>query len=299
MEYTLHLLLFLMALTASCSSVDPKKYKDFNSSVVELNMALESSFQNVQKKSREHSIQKFALSPLSKTADIMIETEGYSWSMDKPPLYLKLKRTYVQLSAMNDLFEEYSDLLVQLSSASLTKEQLLSTTKDLDKRSSHLAQTIGINGDKKQFSMISSATVGILQAYIDGKKEKKLNEAIKKNQPSVEDFTALQTKLIHVLRNNIKQTYNEEFFEAGKKWKDSNSKNPLSSNLFDLNDSLITSLAVYEDLERGYRAIPQAHKDLAKTKDSKSFRNKIDRIVKSSSNILELQKEVSKKEGSK
>lgn len=299
MKHTLYLLPFLVTLATSCSSVDPKKYQDFDSSVDKLNTALESSFQDVQKKSREHSIQKFALSPLSKTADIMLETDGYSWRMDKPPLYLTLKKTYVQLAAMNDLFEEYVDLLVQLSSASLTKEQLVNTAKDLHKRSNDLAQTIGVEGDKKQFTMISSAAVGIMQIYIDGKKEKKLHEAIKKNQASVEDFTALQIKLIHVLRNNIKQTYNEEFFEFGKRWKDSNSKNQLSSNLFDLNDNLIASLAIYEDLERGYRAIPQAHNDLSKTKNSNSFRNKIDRIVKSSNSILGLQKEVSKKEGSK
>lgn len=299
MRHTLYLLPFLMALTTSCSSVDPKRYKDFNSSVVELNTAFESSFQNVQKKSREHSIQKFALSPLSRPADLMISTDGYNWSMDKPPLYLTIKKTYVQLAKMNDLFEEYVNLLVQLSSASLTKEQLVSSAKDLDKRSNELAQTIGLESDKKEFTMISSATVGILQAYIDSKKEKKLNEAIKKNQPSVEDFSGLQIKLIQILTKNLKLTYNEEFFEAGKKWKDSNSKNQISSNLFDFNDSLIATLSIYEGLERGYRAIPQAHKDLAKTKDSKSFRSKIDRIVKSSNKILELQKDVSKKEGSK
>lgn len=297
MRNTLHLLPFLMTLTTGCSTVNPKKYKVFDSSVEKLNTALENSFQDVQKKSRAHSIQKFALSPVSKTADLMIETDGYNWKIDRPPLYLTLKKTYVQLSAMNNLFEEYVDLLVQLSSATLTKEQLVSSAKDLDKRSSDLSQTIGLNGDKKQFTMLSSAAVGILQTYIDGKKEKKLNEAIKKNQSSIEDFTELQVKLIHVLRNNLKQTYNEEFFEAGKSWRDSNSKHQISSNLFDLNDSLIASLVIYEDLERGYRAIPQAHKDLAKTKDSKSFRSKVDRIVKSSNKILDLQKEVTKKEG--
>lgn len=299
MKYNMYLLPIILILASGCSSVDSKKFQDFDSSVEKLNTALESSFQDVQKKSRAHSIQKFALSPLSRPADLMISTDGYSWSMEKPPLYLTIKRTYVQLAKMNDLFEEYVDLLVQLSSASLTKEQLVSSAKDLEKRSNELAQTIGLEGDKKEFTMISSATVGILQAYIDSKKEKKLNEAIKKNQASVEDFSELQIKLIQILTKNLKLTYNEEFVEAGKKWKDSNTKNLISSNLFDFNDSLIATLSIYEGLERGYRAIPQAHKDLAKTKDSKSFRSKIDRIVKSSNKILELQKEVTKKEGSK
>lgn len=291
-------LLSIMFILVGCSTVETKKYEDLESSVKKLNSSVEETFQSVQKKSREHGIQRFATSPLSRPSDLMISTNGYAWEMDKMPLYLTLKKTNLQLIRMNDIFEDYVGLLVQMASASLTKVDVTNSAKDLNKRSTELSQTLGLNAPKAPFAMLSSATVGLLQSYIDNKKEKFLAEAVKENQNSVEVFSDLQIKLIHFLRSNLQKTYNEEFMDSGKQWAKSNNKNQISSKLFDLNDSLIASLVVYEDLEAAYRALPEAHKNLRKTRGNKSFRDKINNLVKTSNKILEIQKDASK-EGEK
>lgn len=289
-------IVYLSLLLVGCSTVDPKKFEDFESSVKNLNASLENALFEVQKKSRDHSIQKFASSPLSKTSDLTISLNGYDWSMDRPPLYLTLIKTNQQLMEMNNVFESYIELLTQLSAASLTKEELVNSAKDLNKSSNKIAQTASIGGSEQVFNILSSATVGLLQNYIDHKKAKYLDEAIKKNQSSVEEFSKLQIGLIQILLKNLKQTYDEKFFVLGKPFPKSTNKVLISSQLFDLNESLIASLEFYKGLENVYKSLPVLHQKLTSKKAGPNFKSKVDSLIKSTIRILDIQKNASKKE---
>lgn len=283
------------ALISGCSSVDSTKFKNFTEAVEKLNENTETLSIEVQKRSRGHSVNKFATSPVSKPSDLQISINNYDWSMSKPPLYLKLKKVNIQLVQMNGVFEEYADLLAQMSSASISKEELVASAKELNAKSEGLSKTLDVEVPKGGLSIISSAALGIMQQYLDQKKSKVLDSSIKKNQASVEMYSHIQISLIRILKTNLLQTYSENYFEYGKQWTKSDSKNQLSERIFDLNDLFIDDLLIYENLEKSYAVLPAGHKQLLSTKNKNTFKYKIESLIKSTNKIMDVHKSVTKK----
>lgn len=291
--------IFLVLLCVSCSSIQTSKYEAFFTSVKKFNQSIETSTFEARKAARSRGIARFASAPNSRPSDLFITAHGYGWNIDNPPVYLKLIKVEDQLKSMNDLFYDYASLLYQIAGNEIEKDELKTLILELNKKSSHLTETLEVNASKESVSILSTITVGSLQAFIDSKKEKLLLKAIRKNQSVVESFVKMSIDLIQILNELSIEAYNEDYYRFSKKWKTVSEKELIAKDMFDLNDALLSNLEHYQNLEEAYSDLPLVHALLAKKNSPKNFNAKLKSLVDSGNKLMQLHKDPLKKEGSK
>ena len=105
-----------------CASVDSRPFVKFNRVVKEAGAGIDSAMSVNYDWTRSGFIESFSNDPKSTFSQLVIQVgDQYSWWMDKPPIYLDIKRTQSALCDLNNAFTEYASLLVKLSDGELIK----------------------------------------------------------------------------------------------------------------------------------------------------------------------------------
>ncbi len=265
----------LVLSVTGCASVDPKPFVKFNSVVKEAATGIDSAMSVNYDWTRSAFVESFSNDPSSTFSQLVIQVgDKYSWRVDKPPIYLDIKRTRSTLCDLNNAFTEYADLLVKLSGGELIKtDRFDQLAEDLNKNASDAARALNVSATSAELSLFSTAASEAARRYIENKRQGDLIDALRKNQENVQKYSNLCIELIHITRGNMKAYYVEKYEPIRKAWNAApgEKRQKQTEAMLALNEQFTNALGVLQEVEVTYRAIPKAHADLSKAmKDSKS-----------------------------
>jgi hypothetical protein len=197
---------------------------------------------------------------------------------------------------LTDVFVGYAGLLSDLADQkNMNEESFQKLNSDLYTNSRKLSSTAGENPDDEKLSILSSAAVQLFKTYTDSKRYEHLVEAVRENQPTVEKYSKKCIDLIRIMKSIVQNTYDQNYFEHSKLWRNSAGKSErkqLANDIVSMNDSYIVTLALLESVENLYGRLPRAHQELASggvrgiaalRQDLQSMKNLKDRLQKEES----------------
>ena len=289
----------LVLAATGCASVDPKPFVTFNSVVKEASTGIDSAMAVNYDWTRSGFIESFSNDPKSTFSQLVIQVgDKYSWWMDKPPIYLEIKRTQSALCDLNNAFTEYANLLVKLSGGELIKADTFDQlAKDLNRNASDAAKALKVPATPAELSLFSKAASEAARLYIENKRQGDLIDALRKNQDNVQKYSDLCIELIHIIRGNMKTYYVEKYEPIRKAWNAApgEKRQKQTEAMLALDEQFTNALGVLEQVEVTYSAIPKAHADLSKAiKDNKSDLEGIQQLYSSGMRLQRLYTELKK-----
>ncbi|MBI4650560.1 hypothetical protein HY745_04595 [Candidatus Desantisbacteria bacterium] len=264
----IHILIIIILLSISgCASVNSGSFIKFNNAVKEASTGIDAAMSVNHKWTRAGFISGFSADSESKFSQLIIQPgEKYNWLMEKPPIYLDIKKAHFTLTELNNAFIQYADLLVKLSGGELinidTFDQL---TKDINKNAAEAAKALNMSVSSDNLALISTTSLESARLYIEHKKKGYLIETIKKNQESVQKYSDACILLIHIMIGNLKTYYVEKYEPIKITWNASSGleRQKQTEAMLDINDQFINALEILKELETAYTALSKAHEELA------------------------------------
>lgn len=289
----------LVLAVAGCASVDPKPFVTFDSAVKEAGAGVDSAFSVNYDWTRSAFIESFSNDPKSTFSQIVIQVgDQYSWGMDKPPVYLDIRRTQSALCDLNNAFTEYADLLMKLSGGeSIKADTFDQLAKGLNRTASDAAKALKVPAAPAELSLFSKAASEATRRYIENKRQGDLMDALRKNQENVQKYSDLCVELIHIIRGNMKTYYVEKYEPIRKAWNAAagEKRQKQTEVMLALDEQFTNALEVLREVEVAYRAIPKAHADLPKAvKDNQSDLEGIQQLYSSGMRLQRLYTELKK-----
>ena len=283
-------LFVVLLICCSCSTIDTSKFDAFKKSVENLNTSSSSVLTSVEKISRDSGIRKLSQGQEVKPSELRLEIKDFDWRLDKPPVYLNFRRAKIQLAKLNSLLMEYAELVGQVAGSVITKPGTFNElAKDLNKNTQELHQTLGGDDDSKKFGLLSSGAISAFEAFMNSKRTKLLNKAVKENQSYVESHVQLMVGLVDIMKGTVEKAYNDKFTKLNIQWVKASNKDAVSREIYDLNDELIADFERLELLKSSFNALPGLHKGLSKKNDG-SFSSRVRGIEYSVKRFQEIQK---------
>jgi len=282
-----------------CASVDSRPFVKFNSVVKEAGAGIDSAMSVNYDWTRSGFIESFSSDPKSTFSQLVIQVgDQYTWWMDKPPIYLDIKRTQSALGDLNNAFTGYTNLLVKLSDGELIKTDTFDQlARDLNKNTSDAARALKVPTTPTELSLFSTAASEAARLYIENKRQGDLIDALRKNQNNVQKYSDLCIELIHIIRGNMKTYYVEKYEPIRKAWNAASGekRQKPTEAMLALNEQFTNALGVLQEVEVTYTAIPKAHADLSRAiKDSKFDLEGIQQLYSSSMRLQRLYTELKK-----
>jgi len=289
----------LVLAVTGCASVDPKPFVKFDSVVKEASTGIDSAMSLNYDWTRSGFVESFSNDSKSRFSQLVIQVgDKYSWSMDKPPIYLDIRRTQSALCDLNNAFIKYTNLLAKLSGGELIKTDTFDQlAKDLNKNASDAAKALKLPATSTELSLFSTAASEAARLYIENKRQRYLMDAIRKNQENVQKYSDLCIELIHIIRGNMKTYYVEKYEPIGIAWNAATGekRQKQTEAMLALNEQFTNALGVLQEVEVTYSAIPKAHADLSKAiKDSKLDLEGIQQLYSSGIRLQRLYTELKK-----
>lgn len=271
-------LIIVSTLLISCSSINTKRFEEFESTIGVLNSQSLKTLSDVEKNSREAGVRKLSEGKEVKPSAIKISVKDFDWKMDNTPTYLRLRRAKVNLVRLNHLLEDYASLLSQVAGTRIKKVDTFSSlAKDLNQNTQDLHNTLGGEGKSKSAGLLSAGAITALEVFINGKREKYLKTAVKNNQSYIESHVQLMVDLVVLMKELVTKSYSDRFTNVSVDWVKAANKESDSRTIYDLNDSLIDDLQRLDMLRASLFELPGLHKALSLKEDG-GFSTKVRNI---------------------
>ncbi|MEW6516275.1 MAG: hypothetical protein AB1439_05140 [candidate division FCPU426 bacterium] len=260
---TLCLLGLLLPFLAGCASVNVQPFQTFQSAVKQGQAAMDDSLGLGVDWVRSADAQTFdgQMSQL-----VMRLGQGYDWTLEPVPLYLRIKQARKVFWILNDNMQSYAGLLLRLADNQVDDPAAFETlAAQLNRNAETAAQALNWAPPKEGIPVFSAVAVEAAREYIRGKRLEALGRIVRENQPLVEKYAAHCTRLIQLLRENFKAYYGDHYEPIRAAWKQSpaGSRAALVEQMYALNDRLIDILDALQQMEKIYAALPAAHQELA------------------------------------
>ena len=263
------LIVVLILGVVGCASINSISIVKFNGAVQEAGTGIDAAMSVNYNWTRSGFIEGFSANSESKFSQLIIQPgEKYDWSMEKPPIYLDIKRTQSSLAELNNAFTQYANLLVKLSGGELvsidTFDQL---AKDINKNAIEAAKALKVSVSPNDMALISTAASEAARLYIEQKRQGYLIDFIRKNQEVVQKYSDACIQLIRIIRGNLKTYYVEKYEPIKNAWNASSGqgRQKQTEAMLSLNEQFTTALGVMQELESVYTALPKAHAELIKS----------------------------------
>lgn len=299
--YSLLIILIACVLTGmvGCATVDSGPFTKFDNATKEASTGIVTAMSVNYDWTRSGFIASFSTSPESKFSELIIQPDKkYTWTMEKPPVYLAIEKARAALNELNNSFVQYADLLVKLSGRELVStDKFDQMAKDLNKNAKDAMAALKMQAAPTEVALFSTAASEAARLYIEHKRQDYLIETLQKNQDSVQKYSDTCIELIRTITGDMKTYYVEKYEPIRIAWNASSGENRQKQTeaMLTLNEQFVNALGVLQELEASYDAIPRAHADLSKSiKSPKLDLEGIQELYSSGKRLQELYAELKK-----
>lgn len=252
----------LLPLFAGCASINTRPFQTFQAAIQQGQAAMDGSFGLGMDWVRSADARTYdgQLSQL-----VMQLGQGYDWTLETTPLYLRIKQARKVFWTLNDGMQSYAGLLVKLADNQVDDPAAFETlAMQLNRNAERAAQALNWTPPAEGIPLFSAVAIESAREYIRGKRLEALGKLVRENQPLVEKYAAHCTRLIQLLRENFKTYYSDHYEPIRAVWKQTpaGSRASLVEQMYSLNDQLMDILDALRQMEKIYAALPQAHKEL-------------------------------------
>jgi len=290
---------FLLCL--GCASLKPEAFHGFQNSVSVARKGLETEMARNVAWTREADVQYLANrkdAPLS--AYMVKEARGYEWSMDALPPHGDARQTLKTLEELNAAFGAYAALLADAAKGQIKDEadfdgraaSLNDSLRDLKEALAELKTS-----DKAPIAGVSAFAAGSLRLFVENRRAKDLEKAVRENQPLVQGYAAQCRSLILLVRSDLKAAYADQVEALHDKWDDKRSPGriTLTRSLFNLNEEYASAMEILQALDAAYTMLPGAHGDLAEgVAHSRKPRAALSALARSAEHVARLTQDLEK-----
>jgi hypothetical protein len=257
----------LPAFLIGCATVNPEPFVKYKTAVQEAQSGIDAALSVNYNWTRSGFIEDFSRDPGSRFSTLVIQQgAGYDWKIPTAPIYLDIKQTRSALAELNKAFTDYAGLLVRLSGGDLVSiakfDQL---AQDLNRNSADALKAVKLSVPAGGVALFSTAASEAARLYIENKRQGYLAGAITANQSNIQGYADLCISFIQTIRCTTKSYHNDRVAPIAEAWAattgDKRMKN--TEAILNLNEQFADVMLVLQELETTYRALPQAHADLA------------------------------------
>ena len=252
----------MLPLIAGCASLNTRPFQAFHAAVQQGQTAMDGSFGLGVDWVRSADARTFdgQLSEL-----VMQLGQGYEWTLETTPLYLRIKQARKVFWTLNDSMQGYAGLLVKLADNQVDDPAAFeSLAEQLNRNAGAAVKALNWAPPKEGIPIFSALAVEAAREYIRGKRLEALGKIIRENQAVVEKYAEQCARLIQLLRENFKTYYSDHYEPIRAAWKQTpaGSRASLVERMYSLNDKWMDILDALRQMEKIYAALPQAHKEL-------------------------------------
>ena len=259
--------LLLGLLLAGCS-VNPQPFVQYQSAVQEAQTGINAAMATDYTWTRTTFITDFAGNSSANLTQLVLTLgDGYAWTIPANPLYLEVKKAQGALNQLNQSITDYAGLLVKLSGNQLvstdTFDQL---AKDLNQNVNSAAHAFNLSPSASSVALFSTAASEAARLYIVNKQRSDLRKAIEENQDNIQQYSDDCISLIHTIRGSLKKFYTDRsgaMVQAFPKVPEKDRQQAVG-DMLDLDEQFAGVMAILQELENTYNALPKAHANLAK-----------------------------------
>lgn len=252
--------LLILATATACSSIKGEPFSAFSTSVQQLREGADASLSTIQNRTRDRHIVEASTGDFSKIEPLLLKREAgdpFGWSSSNPPLFMKTARFRDGVFRLNSTLVSYSGLLVQLSSGELAKTETFDQlARDLNGNLRDALTAVGVpQPPNKEIAILSTAASAGFRAYIQAKQKTMLLDALRQNQPAIEEASELGASAVRIAALALRNEYDllSGQLAAKKSVRD----------LVDLNDKFVKEMQALRILHLSYKSLPAAHSELA------------------------------------
>lgn len=263
-------------MTAGCSTtatVDSGPFETYRQAFSELRTGAEDALAFEREWAYENYMNALKAGGPESPADVILEfpaVEGnpFAWSMPGRPIFLTLEDSGKKLSRVNDLFSDYTALLVRLAGGESDDAGHIETLAErLNENSRSAGRALGLEVDAEQTAFFATAAAAAARAYLENRRADDLRTVLERNQQAVEAFTRLGAELVELSAIGVK----DEYQDAAKAWSkqvvnaSSGQRARLVERQLELNRRTISQLGGLRTLRDGYLEVAETHRALART----------------------------------
>jgi len=232
---------------------------------------IQKAHEKAKKSSTQYSVLSKELKKRLGKLDIKVTAtakEPFKWGTPEMPSFLEIKRMKAEVMRGAGLFEEYADLLSQLSNPALIDDARFQKTADNLNESARELFVNQLRISKPQsVAIISSASISAAKVYLKNKQSKQLQKALSANQKTVEAYTQLIQEAITLLKKNINKYYDGEMNLSTSLLQDvktygldaEEERAKSMGRIITLNDNYSTLMENLQSLSDSYRKISESH----------------------------------------
>jgi hypothetical protein len=276
--FLVHTLTIVLAIlgVAGCASISPSPFTAFATSIQQLRDGADASLSFVHERTRDRYITEAADGDVIKVEALLLTQpsggDPFSWASPctKPPLFLRVARFREGVHQLNSVLVGYTGLLGQLASPELvssdTFEQL---AKDLNGNLETAVQALGVSvPSNKEIAIFSTLATVAFRAYLQNKQRSSLLEALKSNQPAIQDAAELGASAVRITAVALRHEYDDSSTRlarlVAKSTLSNSQKQAALREIVELDEKFIKEISILRRLHQSYKVLPAAHLELAK-----------------------------------
>ena len=279
MGFALPVLIFLLT---GCTTIDTKPFESFNESLVQLDKGATSTL-DVTIPLTEARYRKELVDELSKKkTDLLSELDISPSTTDpffvsKQPVFLTARKFKLAVAKTNQVWIDYSGLLLQLASRDLVDDdEFKKLSEELNQNAFHAVQALDDdpgNIAAENTAMFSTLAISIAEKFINTKQKEKLKESINANQDNIGQYVEHMQSAIVTMAQSSTQEHSEKQMELTRNLlgliadnTDGKNQAKIQKVVGDMIDVKTTHLSQMESLRAlhsAYAKIPAAHEALA------------------------------------
>lgn len=291
---TLAASLLILANATACSSIKGEPFTAFSTSVQQLREGADASLSTIQTRTRDRHIAEASAGDFAKIAPLLLVTvpgDPFGWTSSDPPLFMKTARFRDGVFRLNSTLVSYSGLLAQLSSGELAKAETFDQlARDLNGNLRSALSAVGVaQPPTKEIAILSTAAGAAFRAYIQSKQKGMLLDALRQNQPAIEETSELGASAVRIAALALRNEYDLHSAQLAS--------TRSVRELVELNDKFVKEMQALRILHHSYKSLPAAHLELAAgVSDPAIGLPMIRELWENGRNLLRLYEELSKVE---
>ena len=258
-----------------CNSIQHQPFADFNTAAVQL-AGVDAPLATHAKELRDSEMRSQALNPdfiTSLTLEFdAVNAYAYHFTQtENEPLFIKFYRLQTGLKELNNVFIDYTALLVKLAGNDINDKQSFDQLAlALNENSSKALAALNVKVDANKLGIFSKLATHLVYKQINGKRKDYLQQIIQANQTSVDEFVASAQSALSIVAREIQAEYllilRQKFKQLAKD-KSSNT----AEDIFTFSNQTAKTLDVLQAFDKTYGAFSATHKSLINSLENKSM----------------------------
>jgi hypothetical protein len=267
--------LVLLVMAGAGCAINQKPFNEFSTATTNTQIGTENCINLAYDFAKSDFSESFITDSNSKFSSLQLSTLrddkttlSYSGTATQQPLFASIIQARTALQKLNVAFSSYASLLQILSGTkSLSSDELKALSANTNATATAAWALSGESVPEGTGEFIGAAFSMSADLYIKNRIKSNLRDAIKGNQSQVKKYAVQGMKLVSLLRETLKRSYENKFERLHEKWEKAKSeeKTQLLAITLNLNLKLASSFEVLSALERIYELLPKANCDLAKS----------------------------------